>query len=256
MTEYKNLKIDKSKDVIKIFLDRPKNNVLNIEMIKEFNLVLEKIHLDKDLKCVVISGKGKKFCAGVEVSDHKPKMVREMIPVFNRIFELINVVEIPVIAAVNGICLGGGMELAIACDIVIASEKAKFGQPEVKLGFFPPYAAFRLPELVGQAKAIEICTTGKIYTSKQSKCMGFVSETASIDDFDNAVEKTIKEICMSSPLILKMNKIAVKKHMGMKFFKAINLLGGYFLNTLMETQDTLIGIKSFEEKTIPQWKNK
>lgn len=256
MAELQNIRIDKSEGVAKIFLDRPKHNVLNIEMMNELNSELEKIAGDDELKCVVISGEGKSFCAGVEVSDHKPEMVDEMVAVFNRIFELVNLIDIPVIAAVNGACLGGGMEVAIACDIVIASEKAIFGQPEVKLGFFPPYAALRLPELVGTAKAIEICTTGRNYSALEAKAMGFVSTTAAPENFKDAVDKTVKEISMASPLILKLNKRAVKRHLGTGFSQGVDLVSNYFLNTMMKTEDTLEGIESFEKKRRPQWKNR
>ena len=250
------IKIENDGQVAKITLDRPKHNVLDIPMMNELNAELEKIAADDELKCVVLTGEGRSFCAGVEVGDHKPDQVDEMVAVFNRIFELINMIDIPVIAAVNGACLGGGMEVAIACDIVIASEKAIFGQPEIKLGFFPPYAAIRLPELVGPAKAIEILTTGQNYSALESKDLGFVSQVASVDDFEDVVQKQIKQITMASPLIIRLNKRAVKRHIGTGFAQSVDLVSDYFLNTLMKTEDTLEGIASFEEKRRPTWKNK
>ncbi|MEN8212709.1 MAG: enoyl-CoA hydratase/isomerase family protein [Thermodesulfobacteriota bacterium] len=249
------IKIENDGQVAKITLDRPKHNVLDIPMMNELNAELEKIAADESLKCVVLTGEGRSFCAGVEVGDHKPEQVDEMVAVFNRIFELINMIDIPVIAAVNGACLGGGMEVAIACDIVLASEKAIFGQPEIKLGFFPPYAAIRLPELVGPAKAIEILTTGQNYSALDSKDLGFVSKVASVDDFEDVVQKQVKQITMASPLIIRLNKRAVKRHIGTSFTQGVDLVSDYFLNTLMKTDDTLEGIASFEEKRRPAWKN-
>ncbi|MBU8909644.1 MAG: enoyl-CoA hydratase/isomerase family protein, partial [Desulfobacterales bacterium] len=201
MAESEFIKIENDGQVARIILDRPKHNVLDIPMMNELNAELEKIAADDELKCVVITGEGRSFCAGVEVGDHKPDNVDAMVSTFNRIFELTNMIDIPIIAAVNGACLGGGMEVAIACDIVIASEKAIFGQPEIKLGFFPPYAALRLPELVGPAKAIEIVTTGQNYSAQESKDLGFVSKVASVDDFQAVVDGQVKQICHSSPLI-------------------------------------------------------
>ncbi|MCD4678438.1 MAG: enoyl-CoA hydratase/isomerase family protein [Desulfobacula sp.] len=256
MAEPKFIKIENNGEVARIILDRPKHNVLNIPMMNELNAQLEKIAADDELKCVVITGEGRSFCAGVEVADHSPDNVDEMVATFNRIFELINMIDIPVIAAVNGACLGGGMEVAIACDIVIASEKAIFGQPEIKLGFFPPYAALRLPELVGPAKAIEIVTTGQNYSAQDSKDLGFVTNVASVDDFAEAVDKTIKQITMASPLIIRLNKRAVKRHIGTSFFQGVDLISNYFLKTMMKTEDTLEGIASFEERRKPVWKNK
>jgi len=256
MAEAEFIKINIEKQIARITLDRPKHNVLDIAMMKELNLELEKIAADDELKCVVITGEGRSFCAGVEVSDHTPEKVDDMVFVFNRIFELINLIDIPVIAAVNGACLGGGLEVAIAADIVIASDKAILGQPEVKLGFFPPYAAIRLPELVGTAKAIEICTTGKSYSAAEAESLGFVSKAVEGDKFEETVESYVKEICHASPLILKLNKRAVKRHVGTSFHQAVQLSSDYFLNTMMKTEDTLEGIKSFEEKRRPDWKNK
>lgn len=256
MADPKFLKIENDGQVARIVLDRPKHNVLDIPMMEELNAELEKIAADEDLKCVVITGEGKSFCAGVEVADHKPDNVDAMVSTFNRIFELINMIDIPIIAAVNGACLGGGMEVAIACDIVIASEKAILGQPEIKLGFFPPYAAIRLPELIGPAKAIEVLTTGQNYSAMDAKDLGFVSKVAPVEEFENVVNGQVKQICHASPLIIRLNKRAVKRHIGTSFSQGVDLVSNYFLKTLMKTEDTLEGIASFEEKRRANWKNK
>jgi len=256
MAELKHLKLEKTDGVARLTLVRPKHNVLNIEMMNELNAELELLIADNDLKCVVIGGEGPSWCAGVEVADHKPEMVDDMITTFNGIFERTEKLEVPIIAAVHGACLGGGMELAIACDIIVASKKAVFGQPEIKLGFFPPYAAMRLPQLVGPARAIEICTTGKRYSAKQVKKMGMIGYRVDEDELAETVDKLVAEIQYSSPLIIRLNKRAVKAHVGMEFSKAIDGVSDLFLNTLMKTEDTLEGIKSFEEKRKPEWKNK
>ncbi len=256
MAELKYLQVDNTDGVARITLARPKHNVLDIDMMNELNGQLEMLLADAGLKCVVLLGDGPSWCAGVEVADHKPGMVDDMIATFNRIFELIDQLEVPLIAAVQGACLGGGMELAIACDMVIASDKAVFGQPEIKLGFFPPYAAIRLPQLVGPAKAMEVCTTGKRYSAAEAVSMGFVNTSVDPDQFTEAVEKLIAEIQYNSPLIIRLNKRAVKQHLGMDFEKALAGVSDLFLNTLMKTEDTLEGIRSFEERRKPEWKNK
>jgi cyclohexa-1,5-dienecarbonyl-CoA hydratase len=256
MPDLKYLQIDHTDGVARITLARPKHNVFNIDMMNELNGQLEMLLTDQALKCVVFFGDGPSWCAGVEVADHKPEMADAMIATFNRMFELIRQFEVPLIAAVQGACLGGGMELAIACDMVIASEKAVFGQPEIKLGFLPPYAAIRLPELIGPAKAIEVCTTGKRYSAAEAVSMGFVAKAADPDHFAEAVEKLISEIQYNSPLIIRLNKRAVRQHLGLDFDNALAGVSDLFLNTLMKTEDTLEGIRSFEEKRKPAWKNK
>lgn len=256
MAELKYHKLAKADGVARITLARPKHNVFNIDMMREFNAELEKLIADSELKCVVIDAEGPSWCAGVEVADHKPEMVDEMIAVFNRIFELIEQLEVPVIAAVQGACLGGGMEVAIACDIIVAAKSALFGQPEIKLGFFPPYAAMRLPQLVGASRAIEICTTGKRYSADEALAMGMIGHCVEDELLQETTDRLVKEIAYNSPLIIRLNKRAVKNHLGLDFRSALDGVSDLFLNVLMKTEDTLEGIASFEEKRKPAWKNK
>jgi cyclohexa-1,5-dienecarbonyl-CoA hydratase len=248
MSDLQFIKMDKSGGIARMTLARPKHNVLNIVMMQELIAELEKLKADPELKCVVISGEGPSWCAGVEVD--------AMIATFNRMLELIEGQEAPTIAAVHGGCLGGGMEAAIACDIVVAAKSAVFGQPEIKLGFFPPYAAIRLPQLVGPAKAIEICITGKRYSAEDAKGLGFIAYCVEDARMAETVEALVKEIQYASPLIIRLNKRAVKQHLGLSFPAALKGVSDLFLNTLMKTADTIEGIASFEEKRKPVWKNK
>jgi cyclohexa-1,5-dienecarbonyl-CoA hydratase len=256
MSELKHLKFEKSDAVARITLDRPKFNMMNIEMMNELNGLFETLIQDDDLKCIVLYAEGKHFCTGVEVADHKPDKVDDMMAVFNRIFELTEQIEVPIVAAVQGYCLGGGMELAIACDVIVAAKGAQFGQPEIKVGFFPPYAAMRLPQLVGPARAIEICTTGKFYSAEEAQLMGMVGYVAEDDRLGETTDKIVKEIQTSSPLIIRLNKRAVRQHLGLAFKPALAGVSDLFLNTLMKTEDTQEGIASYEEKRKPVWKNR
>lgn len=257
MSNLEFIKLVKFDGVARVVFSRPKqHNVFNIDMMNQFISVLEELQGDKDLKCLVLEAEGKSWCAGLDVGDHKPENAGEMIAVFNKSLKIIGEFEIPTIAAVRGACLGGGMEYAIACDVIIAGKRAKFGQPEIKLGFLPPYAAIRLPLLVGPAKTVEVCTSGKIYSAEEAQTMGFVSQTAEEDDFETAVNSFIDEIKANSPLIIRLNKRAVMQHLGMNFSEAVESVSDLFLNTLLKTQDTMEGIDSFYEKRRPVWKNK
>jgi cyclohexa-1,5-dienecarbonyl-CoA hydratase len=242
--------------VATLTFNRPKHNVLNIEMMNALNGHLEKLASDGSLKCVVLAAEGPSWCAGVEVADHRPEMVDEMIATFNRIFEIVHRIPVPTIAAVHGACLGGGMEVAMACDVIVASPRAVFGQPEIKLGFFPPYAAIRLPQLVGPARAVEICTTGRRYKAEAAQRMGLVAHLSGEENFQETVDSIVAEIKVCSPLIIRLNKQAVNAHLGLDFKQALSSVSDLFLNTLMKTEDTLEGIKSFEEKRRPLWKNR
>ncbi|GAB6908730.1 Enoyl-CoA hydratase/isomerase [Desulfosarcina cetonica] len=256
MTDLQFHELTKEKGAAYVVLNRPKHNVFNIEMMEELTALLVELNTDADLKCVVIKGKGASWCAGVEVGDHKPELAPEMIRVFDALLRQIHAMKIPTIAAVHGACLGGGMEVAIACDMVAAGKSAVFGQPEIKLGFLPPYAAVRLPHLVGPSKAIEICTTGRRYSADAMAQMGLLCDLFEDDAFEEGVAKIVKEIGHCSPLIIRLNKKAVKQHLGLGIEAALESVGDMFLNQLMKTEDTMEGIKSFEEKRRATWVNK
>jgi cyclohexa-1,5-dienecarbonyl-CoA hydratase len=256
MDNLKYLKLENEGGAARLTLARSKHNVLNIEMMNELNAVLEELLADGELKCLVIAGEGPSWSAGVDVGEHAPGKVNEMISAFNRIFELLERFEVPTLAAVHGRALGGGMEVAIACDIIVAAGSALFGQPEVKLGFFPPYAAMRLPQLVGSSKAIELCCTGMTYTAAEAHAMGMVGRLVDDDDFQEEVDRIVSEIQTSSPLIVRLNKRAVRESLGRDFKSALAGVSDLFLNELMQTGDTLEGLNSFCEKRKPVWKNK
>jgi len=240
----------------RITFNRPKHNVLNMAMMQELTAILAELNGDSELKCVVIAAQGASWCAGVEVLDHKPELAPDMILNFDALLKQIHAMSIPTIAAVNGACLGGGMEVAIACDIVVAARSAVFGQPEIKLGFLPPYAAVRLPRLVGPSRAIEICTTGKRYSAEAMQQMGVVCDVFDDGALEKGVANLTKEIQHASPLIIRLNKKAVNQHVGMTINEAMESVNDMFLNQLMHTEDTLEGIRSFEEKRRPEWKNR
>lgn len=240
----------------RITLNRPKHNVLDMAMMVELTGVLADLNKDADLKCVVIGAEGASWCAGVEVADHKPELAPDMIRIFDGLLRQIHAMEVPTIAAVHGACLGGGMEVAIACDIVVAAKSAVFGQPEIKLGFLPPYAAVRLPRLVGASRAIEICTTGRRYSAEAMQQMGVVCDLHEDDQFADGLDQLIKQLLHASPLIIRLNKKAVNTHVSMPLPEAMDSVNDIFLNELMKTEDTLEGVKSFEEKRRPEWKNK
>jgi cyclohexa-1,5-dienecarbonyl-CoA hydratase len=255
MAKFAHIRFDQTDGIARLTLARPKHNVLSVEMMNEINTVLDALIADDEVKCLVIDAEGRSFCAGVDVGEHAPELAELTISTFGGIFERLDQLDIPVIAAVQGACLGGGMELAIACDIVCAGEAAVFGQPEVRLAFIPPYAAVRLPELVGPAKAIEICTTGRSYSAREACEMGFVGHVYADDALTQEVESFVSAIAASSPLIIRMNKRAVRNVLGKPFAEALAATNDYYLTTLLQTEDMLEGLASFEERRQPVWKN-
>ena len=160
--EFQHIIFERGDGVARLTLNEPPLNVLVIAMMQEIISVLEALDSDPSIKVLIFEAAedSKAFSAGVDVSEHTADMVDEMIEVFHRIFRLLDKLEIPTIAVVGRAALGGGCELALFCDMIIASEKASFGQPEIQVGVFPPIAVVELPRIVGPKKALENCRCG------------------------------------------------------------------------------------------------
>ncbi|MEW6070958.1 MAG: enoyl-CoA hydratase/isomerase family protein, partial [Candidatus Thermoplasmatota archaeon] len=207
--EFKNIIVERVEGIARIILNRPPLNILNIEMMKEINSALNSFHEDSNLKAVIISAYGKAFSAGVAIEEHTPEKVNEMINVFHEMFEILKSIEAPTIALVNGTALGGGCELALFCDLVVASEKAKFGQPEIKVGVFPPIAAIILPKMIGMKKALELVLTGETITANEAKEIGLVNIVLPAENFDANASEFIKKLTSNSAVVLHLAKRSI-----------------------------------------------
>jgi len=159
-----------------ITLNRPPVNVLNIAMMKEVNAALTAWQGKKDLKCVLFDAKGKCFSAGVDVGEHMGDLAPKMIEAFHSMFRLMDSLGVPTIASVYSQCLGGGCELAIFCDMAIAADDAKYGQPEIQVGVFPPIAAWMMPRSIGRKAAMELILGGRIIDAAESLRLGLVNK--------------------------------------------------------------------------------
>src|SRR6266852_4747765 len=158
----RNLLYEAHAGVARIIINRPPMNILDLPTIQEMQQVLDTIAADSSIGIIVFSGAGTHaFSAGVEIRDHTPERAPVMLPSFHRLFLTLMDLERTTIAAVQGHCLGGGCELASFCDWVIAEDNAQFGQPEIKVGCFPPVAAVWLPQLIGYRRALEMITEGR-----------------------------------------------------------------------------------------------
>ena len=171
--DYKTIVVEERDMIGRITFNSPPLNILNIEMMKEINHALRNFR-GKTLKVLILNANGKAFSAGVDVSDHTKEKVAEMIHVFHEIFTNLHNINAPTVALVNGAALGGGCEVATFCDIVIASEKSKFGQPEIIVGVFPPVAAAIFPKLMWSKKALELMLTGETLCVNEAKEKGLI----------------------------------------------------------------------------------
>lgn len=253
--ELKTIKILKQDGIAKLILDRPPLNVLNIEMMSEINFALKQFLKDRSINVVVIAAEGKAFSAGVDVSDHTEDKVEEMIGVFHEIFTNLAELDPPVIAAVKGAALGGGCELATFCDIVLSSERAKFGQPEIQVGVFPPIATIMFPRMMYLKKGFELILTGDIIPASEAETLGLVNHVYPLDTFDDEVAKFIAKVNNNSAVVNRLTKRSIYSVLNIDYEKAVKQIEDLYLKKLMKTADANEGLKAFLEKRKPVWKN-
>jgi cyclohexa-1,5-dienecarbonyl-CoA hydratase len=257
MVTFRNTIYDKDDEVAKITINRPPLNVLNVETLREISRALEDVGKDDGIKVLVITGAGEKaFSAGVEVADHLPDRIEGTLDSFHRVFHLLAEVDKPTVAVVRGFAYGGGCELASACDIVLASEDAKFGQQEVKVGAIPTVATVLLPRIIGRKKALEIIFTGDTITATEAKHIGLINEVFPVAELEDAVNKLIEKFKKKSPVVLKLIRAAVYQGLNKGFKEALDGVTDIYLNRLIKTEDAVEGLKAFLEKRIPKWKGK
>lgn len=211
----KTILVEKSKDVCKIILNRPESlNAINTEMLQELDKTVDEINQDKEIKAVVVTGSGKAFCAGADVGElsaKTPEDATKFSEYGKKVFSKIEDSKKMFIAAINGYALGGGNELAMACDIRVASELAKFGQPEINLGLIPGFGGtLRLPLLVGMAKAKELMALGKLIDAEEAERIGLVNKVVKHESLLEEVGKVCEEITKKSELAIELLKKTVK----------------------------------------------
>ena len=251
----KHIQTELKDGVATLTLNRAPVNILNIEMMEEINTYLEGLKKEKSLKLLVIQAAGKAFSAGVDVGEHMGDMAPKMIETFDRIFRLMDALKIPSIAVVNGSALGGGCELALYCDMVIATEKAKFGQPEIQVGVFPPIAALILPRIIGRKKAMELILAGETISAQEAYSLGLVNKVVPEASLAQEVETFIGKFARLSGTVLKLAKEATLTGLNDDIDQGLKKIEKIYLDQLMKSHDALEGLKAFLEKRKPTWKD-
>lgn len=243
--------------VASVILDDGKGNILDHLMMEELHSTLKGFTSRKDLKLIVFEGAGKHFSFGASVEEHRKELAATMLRQFHQLFYSIRDLAIPTLAKISGQCLGGGLELAIMCDVLFADTSAKLGQPEIVLGVFPPPASIILPEKIGLARAEELLITGRSIGAAEAKEIGLLSKLFdSKTEMEEGIEKWIGEHILpksASSLRFAVRASRVKfNHVLSNFLPQLEFL---YVNQLMQTKDSNEGIESFIEKRKPVWAN-
>ncbi|MBM3803177.1 MAG: enoyl-CoA hydratase/isomerase family protein [Acidimicrobiia bacterium] len=247
---------EKIDNYARITLNRPPMNIMNIEMMSEISEALESLHNEDHIKLIVFSSACKVFSAGVDMADHTPQKVFQLLDTFHKIFLSMSEIGKPTLAAVNGAALGGGCELATFCDIVFASDNAKFAQPEIKVGVFPSIATVMFPFLVGRKKAMELILTGEPIEAREALALGLVNRVVPAEKLDGAVKEFASKVTLGSGPVLQTMKRAMLSGEGLSFQDALKRAQDIYLNQLMALEDAHEGLTAFLERRAPVWKNK
>lgn len=251
---YENILVEKREYITLITINRPKAlNALNSKTLTELAQVMDEIALDSSVRVVILTGSGEKaFVAGADISEMNEKTPMEARYFSQLGHKLMNKIESlpqPVIAAVNGFALGGGLELAMACDIRLASENAKFGQPEVNLGIVAGFGGTqRLPRLVGSGRAAEILLTAEPFDANEAYRIGLVNKVFAKEDLLEEAMKMAQKIASKAPIAIQLTKSAIYKGENMDLISGQAYEAEVFAETF-NTEDRKNGFKAFLEKT-------
>jgi cyclohexa-1,5-dienecarbonyl-CoA hydratase len=243
--------------VARVILNSPKGNVLDSIMMKDLGGLFKQFESMNNLKLITFEGEGNHFSFGASVEEHRKEHAGEMLRSFHSLFYSLINLSIPTAAKVWGQCLGGAMELCLMCNFIFADRTAKFGQPEIILGVFPPPASILLPMKIGTAKADELLLTGKTVSADEAKAYGFVNEiyddrerlSAGIEGFVNS------HILPKSASSLRYTVKAARQVFNKVINEELKNLEKMYVSEVMETKDANEGINSFLEKRKPVWKN-
>ncbi len=241
--------------VARLTINRPPLNILDLDTLREMRAKLNRAAGEAGVRLIEIRGAGERaFSAGTDVRDHLPERAPEMLREFHALIGAVLDSAQPTLAVVRGHCLGGGMELALACDFILASANANFGQPEIKLGAFPPVAAALLPRLMGEKKALEIILTGEPITAEEALRLGLLNHIAPAQDLDDEVEGFSACLLAQSAPVLALARRATRLGSRQSFESALREAERIYLEDLLPTADAREGLRAFLEKRPPKWR--
>jgi enoyl-CoA hydratase len=260
---FKNLTLEKTGFLVRLTIQRPEAlNALNIETLHELEKALEQLAQMPltESRVLIVTGAGPKaFVAGAdikEMADYNTQQASQFSVLGQKIFSQLENLKIPVIAAVNGFALGGGLELALACDFIYASDKAKFGLPEVTLGLIPGFGGtVRLTRAIGPQRARELIYSGALVGAEQAMLWGFVNKVCSSENLIAEVEKLAQTMAARGPVAVSQAKKSIREGSDLELSKALSLEAQCF-SSLFQTVDVREGTKAFIEKRTPEFKGK
>lgn len=240
-----------------ITLSHEPDNKLTEDLIQEIATSLDSIKHDEDLRLVIFqSGLDGVFGRGFEIRDRAPERVGPLLAAFGHMIYILNEIPFAAVCEVDGPCLGGSMELASFCDIVIASDRSRFGHPEVRAGVFPPVAAALYPHLIGRNRTMELLLTGREISAQEAFDFGLVNRIFPTNEFLAMSERLYTEIERASAVNVRLTRKAIETALYEKVLVAIRTTENIYLNELLTSHDAREGIQARLEGREPKWKNR
>lgn len=237
--------------------ERPPLNVLDLALLRELDQVLAQCARDPGTDVILLRGAGERaFSAGVDIRDHTKEKVPEMLDVVHGVIRKLLALPQATVAAVRGVCLGGGCEVASVCDLIVAAEDSAFGTPEILVGCYPPVALARFSALIGYHRAAEMILTGRRFSAPEAQAMGLVNRIFASNQFDEGLRALLEELLGKSGAV---TRIAVKglrelSHLG--FDHALKRSEELYCRELLHTEDVEEGVRAFLEKRKPNWQHR
>jgi len=243
--------------VATLIIDNPPVNIVDSDVLASLVSALDELEADPLCRAVILTGAGEKgFSAGASVQEHLPKQAPQMIEKMTILLERMHVTPLVTVAAVHGICLGGGAEVALACDFVIASENSKIGIPEITLGCYPPFAMVQLPGLIGKRKAKEMILTGRPVQAEEAERIGLINQVTSRDNLMKSATDFLLPILNNPPRIVALTLSRLRALEPFISSPGHRMMGQLFVSDLVSHPDYVEGITSFLEKREASWKGK
>ena len=237
----------------RITLDDPPLHILDIAMLEELRDAIARVKPDRHALVIAATGE-KAFSAGASVQDHIGDSLAPMLSNFHDCFRMLARLDVVTVALVRGVALGGGCELALACDFVLASDLARFGQPEIQLGVFPPVAAYQLSRQLAPRKGLELLLTGDPVDAATAERLGLANAVFPAAEFDTRAEEWLQHVYRQSASSVRMAKKAFRLAQSADFDARLAEVERLYLEELMQTSDANEGLSAFIEKRKPSWR--
>lgn len=255
---YQFARVEYGDQIATVTIYRPeRRNALHPAAHHEMEAIFDKLADDPGLRCLILTGAGEAFCAGYDLRDNLETGVLEIAAQGFAGLTSRTSYPLPIIAAVNGVAMGGGFEMALACDLIVASHNARFALPEARVGWSPLGGGLqRLPRIVGEKRALDIALSGRILSADEAERMGIVCEVTPPEDLIPIARRWAKAIVDGAPLAIACNREVVRRSMDMQLAQALDILNFPAAARVLDSEDAVEGKRAFLEKRCPRWQGK